>query len=213
MSDESDIASELIARLKDGENDALAELFSHYHDRLKRIVRFRLDYRLAGRISESDVIQETYISASKRADHYRGKADMPFFVWLRLLINQQLTDLHRQHLQAEMRDVRKEISLEQPAVSPHTSLAMAAHLVGRATSPSQAFSRVERIGRLELALNQMEPIDREVIALRHFEELTNNEVAEVLGIGVQAASKRYVRAIKRMKEIISAIPGFDETES
>lgn len=210
MADESANVLELISQLDDGQNDALAELFSHYHDRLKRIVRFRLDYRLAGRISESDVIQESYISASKRVDHYRGKPDMPFFVWLRLIVNQQLADLHRQHLQAEMRDVRREISLEQPVASAHTSLAMAAQLVGNATSASRAFSRVEGIRRLEEALNQMEPIDREVIALRHFEELNNTEVSEVLGIGVQAASKRYVRAMKRMKEIVATIPEFDE---
>jgi len=211
MADESANVSELISQFDDGEDDALAELFSHYHDRLKRIVRFRLDYRLAGRISESDVIQESYISASKRVDHYRGRPDMPFFVWLRLIVNQQLADLHRQHLQAEMRDVRKEISLDQPAASAHTSLAMAAQLVGNATSASRAFSRVEGITKLEEALNQMEPIDREVIALRHFEELTNTEVSDVLGIGVQAASKRYVRAMKRMKEIVSTIPGFGES--
>lgn len=211
MADESANVLDLISQFDDGEDDALAELFSHYHDRLKRIVRFRLDYRLAGRISESDVIQESYISASKRVDHYRGKPDMPFFVWLRLIVNQQLADLHRQHLQAEMRDVRKEISLEQPAASAHTSLAMAAQLVGNATSASRALSRVEGITKLEEALNQMEPIDREVIALRHFEELTNTEVSEVLGIGVQAASKRYVRAMKRMKEIVSTIPGFGES--
>ena len=105
-----------------------------------------------------------------------------------------------------MRDVRKEVSLEQKGPSPHTSLAMAAQLVGNVTSPSRAFSRVERIASLEAALNKMEPIDREVIALRHFEELSNNEVANVLQIDVQAASKRYVRAMKRMKEIISTIP-------
>jgi len=210
MNESSGQESELIARLRSGADDVLADLFSYYQDRLRRIVRFRLDYRMAGRVSESDVIQETYIAASKRIDHYRGKPEMPFFVWLRLLVNQHLADLHRQHLQAEMRDVRKEISLEQPAVSPHTSLAMAAHLVGRMTSPSRAFSRVERIAIVERALNQMEPIDREVIALRHFEELTNVEAAEVLGISVQAASKRYVRAVKHMKAIVSAIPGFDE---
>jgi RNA polymerase sigma-70 factor (ECF subfamily) len=134
---------------------------------------------------------------------------MAFFVWLRLLVNQQLADLHRQHLQADMRDVRREISIDQPALSPHTSLAMATQLVGRMTSPSHAFSRIERIAKVEHALNQMDAIDREVIALRHFEELTNVEVAEVLGISVQAASKRYVRAVKRMKAIVSAIPGFD----
>ena len=210
MTEETSIESEMIARFEDGADEALAELFSHYHDRLKRIVRFRLDYRMAGRVSESDVIQETYIAASKRVEHYRDRPEMPFFVWLRLLINQQLADLHRQHLQAEMRDVRKEISIDQPAISPHTSLAMAAQIVGRVTTPSRAMSRVERIAKVEEALNQMEPIDREVIALRHFEELTNVEVAEVLGIGTKTASKRYVRAIKRMKYIVSSIPGFDD---
>jgi RNA polymerase sigma-70 factor (ECF subfamily) len=210
MNEESNHEAEMIARLRDGGDDALAELFSHHRERLRRIVHFRLDYRMAGRVSESDVIQDAFVAASKRVDHYRNKPDMPFFVWLRLLIQQQLADLHRQHLQAEMRDVRKEISFDQPAVSPHTSLAMAAHLVGRFTSPSRAFSRIERIAQVEEALNQMEPIDREVIALRHFEELTNVEVAQVLRIGVQASSKRYVRAIKRMRTLISEIPGFNE---
>lgn len=210
MADESPNEAMMIERLKSGDEDALGELFLHHRDRLKRIVRFRLDHRLAGRISESDVIQDSYLSASKRVDHYRDKVDMPFFVWLRLVISQQLVDLHRQHLQAEMRDVRKEISLERQPVSPRTSLAMAAQLVGNVTSASQAFSRVERIAKLEEALNQMEAIDREVIALRHFEELSNNEVAVVLGIDVQASSKRYVRAMKRMKEIVTSIPGFSE---
>jgi RNA polymerase sigma-70 factor (ECF subfamily) len=211
MPDEAEKESKLISQLDGGDNAVLAELFSHYRERLKRIVRFRLDHRLAGRVSESDVIQESYLSASKRVDHYRGREDMPFFVWLRLIINQQLADLHRQHLQAEMRDVRKEVSLERPAISPHTSMAMAAQLVGNATSASRAFSRVERISKLEETLNQMEPIDREVIALRHFEELTNSEVAKVLGIDEQASSKRYVRAMKRMKEIVKSIPGLSDS--
>ncbi len=209
MPDKSEIATDLIARFVAGDDDALADLFSFYHDRLKRIVRFRLDHRLARRISDSDVIQELYLSASQRMKHYRNKPEMPFFVWLRLLLNQQLADLHRQHLQAEMRDARKEISLEHPSMTSHTSYAMAAHLVGRGTSPSQAFSRVEKIASLEQALNRMAPIDREVIALRHFEELTNHEVADVLKIDVQAASKRYIRAMKRMKEIISDVPGLN----
>lgn len=210
MSEEVEYESKLVSQLNGGDDAVLADLFSHYHERLKRIVRFRLDHRLAGRISESDVIQESYLSASKRVDHFRGKEDLPFFVWLRLVVNQQMADLHRQHLQAEKRDVRKEISLERPAISPHTSLAMAAQLVGRATSASRAYSRIERIAKLEDALNHMEPIDREVIALRHFEELTNSEVAKVLDIDEQASSKRYVRAMKRMKEIVKTIPGFSD---
>lgn len=210
MTEEPVDPSDLIARLREGADSALGDLFTHYNDRLKRIVSFRLDQRIAGRISESDVIQETFISASKRLKHYREKPELPFFLWLRLLVNQRLAELHRKHLYAGARDVRKEISLQQPAASPHTSLAMATQLVGSMTSPSRAYSRVERIAKVEEALNRMEPIDREVIALRHYEELTNAEVAEILGISKQAASKRYVRAIKRMREIISSIPGFDE---
>lgn len=211
MTEDADSETDLqqcVQRLRDGDNDALAELFDHYRKRLKRIARFRMDYRLAGRVSESDVIQESFLAATRRIDHYRSKPDLPFFVWLRMVLNQQLADLHRQHVQAEKRDVRREISLEQPAVSPHTSLAMAAHLVGTGTSPSKAFSRIERIATVEAALNGMESIDREVIALRHFEELTNAEAAAVLGIHEQAASKRYVRAIRRMREVLSGLPGF-----
>ena len=207
MTTSSDSTIDLVQSLRSGHDDALGELIDHYRERLERIIRFRLDYRLAGRVAPADVIQDAFISAQARLDHFRGKPDMPFFVWLRLIVQQQLIDLHRQHLQAEKRDVRKEISIEQPQASPQTSLAIAAYLVGNATSPSRAYSRGERIRMIEQALNAMEEIDREVIALRHFEELSNNEVAEVLQIGVQAASKRYVRAMKRMKEIVAAIPG------
>ena len=105
--------ADLISRFRNGEDAALAELFDHYHDRLKRIVHFRLDQRMAGRVSESDVIQDAYVAALARVDHYREKQDMAFFVWLRLLLNQQMTDLHRRHLQAEKRDVRREFSIDQ----------------------------------------------------------------------------------------------------
>ena len=209
MSDELTRIDALTSGLRGGDDTALADLVALFRDRLKTIVRFRLDHRLAARVSDSDVIQDIYISARQRLDHFRDRPDMPVFVWLRLLVQQQLADLHRHHFKAEKRDVRREISIDQPAISPHTSLAMANHLVGDVTSPSRAISRMEQVARLEEALNGMEPLDREVIALRHFEELTNNEVAAVLQIGVQAASKRYVRAIKRMREILQQIPGFE----
>lgn len=207
---ETEKETRLLKQLQAGEVAALADLFELHRPRLERIIRFRLDHRLAGRISESDVIQEAYLNASQRVEHFLSKEDFPFFVWLRLIVNQTLIDLHRQHLQAGMRDARKEISLERPGVSPHTSIAMAAQLVGKVTSASRAFSRVERMATLEQALNHMEEIDREVIALRHFEELSNAEVAKVLGIDEQASSKRYVRAMKRMKDVLKNIPGFAE---
>jgi RNA polymerase sigma-70 factor (subfamily 1) len=203
------ITDELITSMRGGSVQALAAVFSHYRERLRCIVHFRLDYRVAGRVSDSDVLQETYLAAAKRLGHFSKQQEMPAFLWLRLLIGQQLIDLHRQHLQAEMRDVRKEISLQQSAPSPHTSMAIAAQLVGSMTAVSEVFARAERIERLEAMLNQMDPIDREVIALRHFEELSNVETAEVLGIERAAASKRYIRAMSRLGELMTEFNAAD----
>ena len=199
----ADIADDLLDRMRDGSEQALAEVFSHYRERLRRIIQFRIDYRIAGRVSDSDVLQEAYIAAAKRLDHFSQQQQMPAFLWLRLLVGQQLIDLHRQHLQAEMRDVRKEVSLQHNAPSPHTSMAIAAQLAGPMTAVSEVVARAERIERLEATLNQMDPVDREVIALRHFEELSNVETANVLGIQQAAASKRYIRAMARLGELMA----------
>lgn len=205
MNQPADLSDQLIAQMRDGSEDALAEVFSHYRERLRRIIRFRLDYRIAGRVSDSDVLQETFIAAVKRLDHFGGREEMSPFLWLRLLIGQQLIDLHRQHLKAGIRDVRKEVSIVQNLPSPHTSMAIAAQLVGRATGVSELVSRAEQIERLELTLNEMDSIDREVIALRHFEELSNTETAKVLEIEPATASKRYVRAMTRLGELMATL--------
>ncbi len=199
----TDVSDQLIAKMRCGNEQALAEVFSVYRQRLRRIIQFRLDYRIAGRVSDSDVLQETYIAAAKRLAHFSEHAEMPPFLWLRLVLGQQLVDLHRQHLQAGIRDVRKEVSIQRLAPSAHTSVAIAAQLVGRATGVSELVSRAEQIERLEATLNQMDPIDREVIALRHFEELSNTETARVLAIEPAAASKRYVRAMARLSELMA----------
>ena len=199
----STVADDLLRQMRSGNEQALAEVFSHYRERLRRIIRFRLDHRVAGRVSDSDVLQETYIAAAKRLKHFGDEKEIPAFLWLRLVASQQLIDLHRQHLQAEMRDVRKEVSIGQQSPSPHTSMAIAAQLAGPATAVSEIVARAERIERLENTLNVMDPMDREVIALRHFEELSNIETAKVLDIETSAASKRYIRAMARLAELLS----------
>ncbi len=195
---------EAVAAMRDGSADALAIVFSHYRERLRQIIRFRLDYRITRRVSDSDVLQESYIAAAKRLEQFSQQTDMPAFLWLRLIVGQLLIDVHRQHLQAEMRDVRREVALPANGCSPHTSLAIAAQLAGQATAVSEVVARAELIEKLELTLNEMDDIDREVIALRHFEELTNIETAKVLGIDPAAASKRYVRAMARLAQLMTA---------
>ncbi len=198
----SEIADDLLSEMRSGSEEALATVFAHYRERLRRIVRFRLDHRIAGRISESDVLQDSYIAAAHRLEHFCQQPEMPAFLWLRLVVGQQLVDLHRQHLQAEKRDVRKEVSLPPNDPSPNTSMAIAAHLVGKMTAVSEIVARAERIERLHSSLNQMDDLDREVIALRHFEELSNVEAAKVLQIETAAASKRYIRAMARLAELM-----------
>ena len=204
MSTELPSQDEIRAALEAKGEEALAELFALVQDRLKRIVDFRLDYRLNGRVSHSDVVQDTYVRAAKRIASFLEKPDMPFFVWLRLEVNQRLLEVHRHHFVAEKRDVRKEIKMQQaPLNTGQTSIALAAHLVAQLTTPSRLVERAEQITALEESLNEMNELDREVIALRHFEELSNIEAAEVLNIQPAAASKRYLRALKRLREIMT----------
>ena len=205
MDEELPVHDELLQELTSDREEALARFFSTVRERLARIIAFRLDYRLSGRVSESDVLQDTFVRAAQRIDSYLEKPDMPFFVWLRLEANQRLLELHRQHFGAEKRDVRREINLTHKPQANQTSLALAAHLVAQMTSASQIIERAEQISKLEATLNEMNELDREVIALRHFEELSNLETAEILNIEPAAASKRYIRALKKLREIMDSL--------
>jgi len=153
-------------------------------------------------------VQEAYLDFARRLPEYLAEQKAPFFLWLRGLTGQRLIDLHRRHLGAQMRDAGQEVSLYRGAFPAASSVSLANQLLGRLTSPTQAAVRAEMQLRLQEALNAMDPLDREVLILRHFEELSNGETADVLGIEKSAASKRYVRALARLKEILNAIPGF-----
>jgi RNA polymerase sigma-70 factor (ECF subfamily) len=199
---------DLLRRAAAGDQQALAALFSRYGDRLRKMVRLRLDRRLSGRVDTSDVLQDAYLDVARRFPEYAAAPSVPFYLWLRSLTGQRLIDLHRRHLGAEMRDAGREVSLHRGALPAASSASLAQHLLAGLTSPTQAAVRAEMQLRLQEALNSMDAIDREVVVLRHFEELSNSEAAAVLGIETAAASKRYIRAIRRLKAILDGIPGF-----
>ena len=207
MANDPDEIQGLLERLREGDAHALGELFALHQDPLRRMINFRLDHRLNGRVSPSDVLQEAYIDAMKRVEHFLDKPEMPFFVWLRLIVAQRLVDVHRQHLGAQIRAAGNEVSIDRCGPSAATSVCLARHLVADHPSPSQAAMHEESVAQLEKVLDGMDPIDREVLALRHFEELSNQQVAEVLGLEKAAASKRYVRALVRLKEALARLPG------
>ncbi|MDP6635719.1 MAG: sigma-70 family RNA polymerase sigma factor [Phycisphaerae bacterium] len=200
-----DVSSELQNRLQAGETQALAEFFDLHRERLWRMANFRLSSKLRGRISPDDVLQQSYLEAAKRIEHCRNQSSP--FVWIRMIVRQTLTDIHRRHLGAQKRDAGREVAINRPNYAHTTAASLAMQLVGDWTSPSQAAVRVEKLNIVQTAIENMDPIDREVLALRHFEELTNAEVAEELDIQPKAASIRYIRALGRLRDILSEAPG------
>lgn len=204
----SDNTQELVARTINGDQEALAELFLRYRPALWRMVNFRLHPKLQGRVDVDDVLQEAWMKASSQIERFVTDATKSPFVWFRMIVSQTLVDLHRRHLGAEKRSAAREFSIHSGWSSESTSFSLAYHLLGHLTSPSQAILRAEFSKQLDAALDTMSDIDREVLALRHFEELSNSETAQILGMSEQAASARYIRAIGRLKHVLQAFPDF-----
>jgi len=200
----------LIQQAAAGDQQAAAALFGRFHERLLRMVRLRMDHRLKGRIDSEDILQDAYLDATQRLKEYAAQPSMSFFLWLRYLAAQKLVDAHRHHLGAEKRNAGREVALYRGPVPEATSASLAAQLLGRLTSPSLAAIRAETQIKVQEVLNTMDAIDREVLVLRHFEHMNNTDTAELLGIQPAAASKRYITALKRLKAILSGIPGFED---
>ncbi|MCA9194388.1 MAG: sigma-70 family RNA polymerase sigma factor [Planctomycetales bacterium] len=180
----------------------LERLFAENRHRLKRMVGLRMDRRLQGRVDPSDVVQEAYVDALARFPQYCAERQVPPFIWLRFIVGQKLLQLARTHLGAQKRSASREVSLFAGSAPEATSASLADQLMGKRTSPSNACARAELKIRVENSLACLEEIDREVLALRHFEQLTNAEAAQLLSITEAACYKRYVRALRRLKEVM-----------
>jgi RNA polymerase sigma-70 factor (ECF subfamily) len=212
MATNTDETVQLLERARQGDQGALNEIFAQHRARLRTMVELRLDRRLQARVDASDVVQEAYVDAVRRLDEYLKDDKYPLFLWLRLLVGERLLKLHRQHLGTQLRDAGLEVSIYRGALPAASSAALAAQLIGKHTSPTQAAVRAERMIRVQEALNALEPIDREVLSLRHFEEMTLVETALSLGIEEAAAAKRYIRALKRLKAVLAIMPGGTDDE-
>jgi RNA polymerase sigma-70 factor (ECF subfamily) len=204
--DPADEANRVLAAAA-GDQAAWTSLLEAHRDRLRRMVALRLNPRMRGRVDPSDVIQEAYIDATRGLKEFADRGEMSLFLWLRWLTAMKLNEAHRIHLGYQIRDAAREVSIDGNALPQASSAAIAAHLIGRESSASGRAMRKERTSQLQAALEQLEPLDREVLALRHFEELSNAEIAHALGIGESAASKRYARAIRRLRKLLSEMPG------
>src|SRR5262245_55096457 len=192
-----DATQELSAleRAAAGDQAGWRDLVVRHADRLRRMLLLRLDPRVRGRVDPSDVLQEAFLDAARGLVEYLRQPPLPFYLWLRQLTGTRLAKAHRQHLGVQARDVRREVGLGTAILPGVSSAVLADGLLAREARPSEAAMQAELRGRLEQVLDRLEELDREVIALRHFEQLNNAEAACVLGLSVSAASKRYVRAL------------------
>ena len=184
-----------------GNDQAFNEILIRHREQLRRMVDVRMNQKLRGRLDASDVIQDTFVEAARTVEGYLENPKISVFLWLRKLAGQKLIQAHRKHLSAEKRTAHR----EQPifgGVPAATSQVVAIQLSGKLTSPSLAAAKQEAKDELMVALDQMGELDREILMLRHFEQLSNHETAEVVGMNYEAVKKRYIRALDKLRTIM-----------
>ena len=204
-------AHALLQQASVGDSAAWGALLEEHGERLRRMVAFRLDPRLRGRVDAADVVQDAYLEAAHHREAYFRLSAVPLFLWLRGIVCNKLLETHRHHLGTQMRDAGREVPRNGNAVGGSapdaTSVALLAGFTGHAAGPGTAAAGAEAADRLREAIAALAEIDREVLALRHFEQLSNAEVAATLGIGERAAKERYVRALQRLRATLADMPG------
>jgi len=187
----------LLKQIRSGDAGALGRLFAQHQEYLRRVVELRLDRKLRTRVDPSDVVQETHLEVAGRIDDYLRRRPMSFRLWLRKTAHERLLMLHRRHVDAQQRALGREVSLPD-----RSSIALAEQLLAGGPSPSRQARRREMAGKVREAVQQLPEADREIVLMRNFEELTNQEVAELLQIDSAAASKRYGRALVRLRNVL-----------
>ena len=187
----------LLGRARRGDAGALPILLGRHRSELRRFVDFHLDPRLAARVDPSDVVQETQMEAARRMDDYLARPPMPFRLWLRKKAYERLLDLRRNHLTRARRSVSREVRWPDSS-----SLLLARPLLAREPSPSQQAAARELAGRLARAVERLGESDREILLMRHAEDLPFDEIACLLELTPEAARKRFGRALIRLRGVL-----------
>ena len=192
---------ELVQHAQAGDEQALSQLFNAYRSKLSRMIQLRMDPRLKARIDEEDVLQDTYIELTRRVRDYSRVHKLPFFLWLRMTAGEVLIILYRKHVDAEMRSAKREVGIFHRVPNASTFF-LASKLAGRFTSVDRNLIREEVLQKLQNALNRLDEEDRELLAMRHYEELTSEEIALVIGGDLTASGvrKRLTRALRKLRQ-------------
>ena len=195
----------LLRQAAQNDQTAINELLQKYRGRLKAMLRLRMNPQLRSRVDESDVLQEALLDAARKLPEYAAAPRAPFYLWLRNLAGLKLLEEHRHHLGRDMRDASRDVSIHG-GLPEASSVMLVGHLLGGLTTPSQAAIRAETREMVQQGLEAMDALDREVLVLRHFEQLSTAETAQVLGISKSGAGNRYLRGLKRLAEILNHSP-------
>jgi RNA polymerase sigma-70 factor (ECF subfamily) len=193
---------QLLDRARNGDQAAAEQLLAREREPLRRMIDLRLDPRLAGRVDASDVVQDVLVEVHKRLQDYLKNPVMPFHLWMRHIAKDHLIDAHRRHRLAKRRAVDREQPLVPAGLADHSSIVLGAQFIDQELTPASAAIRNEMERRLQEAVATLEEEDREVILMRHFEQLSNQEVAAMLGLTEAAASMRHLRAVRRLRALL-----------
>lgn len=200
---ESDKTHELLAGAKDGNADAVNRLLERHRDAVRRLVQMRLDARIQRRVDVSDVVQDVFVEANRRlGDYIQQSQQMPFHLWLRQIAKDRIIDAHRRHRGSARRSVDREQAITVPADMDRSSIELAAQIADRELTPAAAATQHEMAQRVEAAVAQLPDQDAEIIIMRHYEHLTNQEIAQALELTEPAASMRYLRAVRKLREVL-----------
>ncbi len=197
---------ELLHGVRDGTVNAEGDLLNRHRDSLRRMIQLRLDHRIMQRVDVSDIVQEVLVEASRRLRDYVANPAIPFHLWIRQIAKDRIIDAHRRHRLSAKRSIDREQPLASQKAPDQSSISLANQFRDDALTPAAVATQRELAHHIESAIKHLRDLDREIILMRHYEQLDNFEIAQALGISEPAASMRYLRAVKRLREVIESLP-------
>lgn len=210
---EHTITQELLADAGRGKPDAVNQLLERHRVALRKLIQLRLDRKIARRVDASDVVQDVLLEANERLQEYLADPRMPFHLWLRHLAKDRMIDMHRRHRGAQRRSLDREQSLAAPQFGDCSSFDLAGQLVASELTPAAASIRRELEQRFLIAIEQLDEDDRDILLMRHFEQLGNTETAQALGLSTAAAGMRHLRALRKLRAILGERPSMTGVEA
>jgi RNA polymerase sigma-70 factor, ECF subfamily len=203
---DGDVTAELLVNVRGGESLAVEQLMDRHRNSLRRMIQLRLDQRLMQRMDVSDVIQDVLMEANRRLKDYLANPVIPFHLWIRQIAKDRIIDAHRRHRVSAKRSIDREQPQSGKGPPDQSTMELANQFRDQALTPAAAATQRELAEQIESAVQLLRENDREIILMRHYEQLNNQEIAQSLGLTEPAASMRYLRALKRLREVIEGLP-------